>query len=121
MAVYVDDARISFRGQRWSHMVAESAEELHRAAEALGLRREWVQDRGRTLHYDLPDAWRRRAIEERIATPIAWRDLVRRRRHVASGRAVSRVRQAREPSATGATWTAVCAPRENSPTTRLGS
>jgi hypothetical protein len=89
MAVYVDDARIPHRGLRWSHLVAESAEELHRAAEALGLRREWVQDRGRTLHYDLPDEWRQRAIDERIATPIAWRELVRRRHSVASGRRVS--------------------------------
>jgi hypothetical protein len=60
-------------------MVADSPSELHRAAEDLGLRREWAQDRGRTLHYDLPDWLRERAIASGIATPIHWRDLVSRR------------------------------------------
>jgi hypothetical protein len=53
--------------------------ELHGAAEELGRRREWVQDKGRTLHYDLPDELRARAIEQGIATPITWRELVTRR------------------------------------------
>src|SRR6059058_5664912 len=53
--VYVDDARIPWRGLRWSHMVADTAEELYLAAEELGLSRERVQAKGRTLHYDLPE------------------------------------------------------------------
>ena len=79
MAVYVDDARIRWRGRHWSHMIADSAEELYRAAEALGLRREWAQDRGRTLHYDLPDSVRERAIAAGVAEPIHWRELGTRR------------------------------------------
>jgi hypothetical protein len=79
MGVYVDDARIRWRGSAWSHLVADSAEELHAAAAALGLRREWVQDKGRTLHYDLPEELRERAIELGVATPITWRELARRR------------------------------------------
>jgi Protein of unknown function (DUF4031) len=79
VAVYVDDARIPWRGLLWSHLVADSADELHLAAQELGLRREWAQDKGRTLHYDLPDELRTQAIEQRIATPITWRELVRRR------------------------------------------
>ena len=79
MAVYVDDARIRWRGRHWSHMIADSAEELYRAAEALGLRREWAQDRGRTLHYDLPDPVRERAIAAGLAEPIHWRELGARR------------------------------------------
>ena len=79
MAVYVDDARIPWRGLRWSHMVADTAEELHRAAETLGLSRARAQNRGRTLHYDLPDEWRERAIAEGVAQPITWRELVARR------------------------------------------
>ncbi|TMK27419.1 MAG: DUF4031 domain-containing protein [Actinobacteria bacterium] len=79
MAVYVDDARIPWRGRRWSHMVADSVEELHVAAEALGLRREWVQDRGRTVHYDLPESLRAHAIELGVAEPLSWRELARRR------------------------------------------
>jgi hypothetical protein len=83
--VYVDDARISFRGRTWSHMVADTAEELHHAAEALGLSRERAQDKGRTLHYDLPEEWRRRAIELGVAEAITWRELVRRRHQIAAG------------------------------------
>ncbi len=77
MAVYVDDARIPWRGRRWSHLVADAPEELHRAAERLGLKREWAQDKGRTLHYDVPDELRERAIELGLAEPITWRELVR--------------------------------------------
>jgi hypothetical protein len=79
VAVYVDDARIAWRGRRWSHLVADTPLELHRAAERLGLRREWAQDRGRTLHYDLPDELREQAIELGLAEAITWRDLVGRR------------------------------------------
>jgi uncharacterized protein DUF4031 len=86
MPVYVDDAHILWRGRRWCHLVADTAEELHAAAEQLGLRREWVQDRGRTLHYDLPDEWRERAIGTRLAEPITWRELARMRASVAPGR-----------------------------------
>lgn len=79
MTVYVDDARIPWRGRRWSHLVADAPEELHRAAERLGLRREWAQDRGRTLHYDLPDQLREQAIELGLAEAITWRELAERR------------------------------------------
>ena len=85
MPVYVDDARISWRGRVWSHMVADTAEELHQAAEALGLSRVRAQDKGRTLHYDLPEDWRLRAIELGVAEPISRRDLVRRRAGLAAG------------------------------------
>jgi hypothetical protein len=79
MAVYVDDARIRWRGKHWSHLVADTEDELHAAALALGLRVEWAQDRGRTLHYDLPESLRRRAIRLGVAEPITWRELVRLR------------------------------------------
>jgi hypothetical protein len=85
VAVYIDDARIPWRGRVWSHMAADNAEELHRAAAALGLPRRAAQDRGRTLHYDLPDEWRDRAISLGLAQPIGWRDLVRRRARLAPG------------------------------------
>jgi Protein of unknown function (DUF4031) len=90
MPVYVDDARIPQRGRLWSHLVADTAEELHAAAERLGLRRDWVQDRGRTLHYDLPEEGRLAAIRTGAAEPIGWRELVRRRAALASGRRESR-------------------------------
>jgi hypothetical protein len=79
MAVYVDDARIRWRGRHWSHLVADSPEELHDAARRLGLRREWAQEHGRTLHYDLPDELREQAIALGVAEPLSWRELARRR------------------------------------------
>jgi hypothetical protein len=85
MAVYVDDVRIPWRGRRWSHMVADNAEELHAAARRLGIPRAAAQDQGRTLHYDLPDEWRERAIAIGVATPISWRELARRRGTMAPG------------------------------------
>ena len=79
MGVYVDDSRIRWRGRRWSHLVADTPEELHEAAGRLGLRREWAQAEGRTLHYDLPDELRELAIVTGVAEPIHWRELARRR------------------------------------------
>ena len=78
MGVYVDDARIRRRGRSWSHLVADTPEELHRAAAELGLRREWAHA-GRTLHYDLPEPLRELAIALGVAEPITWRELARRR------------------------------------------
>jgi Protein of unknown function (DUF4031) len=78
VTVYIDDARIRWRGMEWSHLVADTADELHTAAERLGLRREWAQDKGRTLHYDLPEHLRAKAIALGLAEPITWRELARR-------------------------------------------
>jgi hypothetical protein len=86
VAVYVDDARIPWRGTVWSHMVAETEEELHGAAAALGIPRSRVQAKGRTVHYDLPEAWRQRAIAEGVAQSIGWRDLVGMRHKLARAR-----------------------------------
>jgi hypothetical protein len=80
MPVYVDDACIAWRGQCWSHLVADTPEELHAAAAQLGLRREWAQERGRTLHYDLPEPLRQTAIESGVAESITTRELVERLR-----------------------------------------
>ncbi|MGH2933922.1 MAG: DUF4031 domain-containing protein [Gaiellaceae bacterium] len=91
MTVYVDDARISWRGRSWSHLVADSPDELHRAARQLGLRREWAQEKGRTLHYDLPEELRELAVELGLAEPITWRELVGRRQ-LKTGRPASRQR-----------------------------
>jgi hypothetical protein len=86
VTAYVDDARIPWRGRTWSHLVAETAEELHLAAERLGLRREWAQDKGRLLHYDLPEHLRARALELGLAEPISCRELVERRSTFVGGR-----------------------------------
>jgi Protein of unknown function (DUF4031) len=47
MAVYVDDARIPARvgriRARWSHLFADSQDELHALAQSIGLKCAWFQ------------------------------------------------------------------------------
>jgi hypothetical protein len=67
MSVYVDDmrlpARVGHLRARWSHLTADTKEELHAFAARIGLRRSWFQDKPRGLwHYDVTDTKRRQAI-----------------------------------------------------------
>lgn len=63
MAVYVDDARISWRNKQWCHLVADTVEELHAFAARLGLRPEWFQRKTLYPHYDVTTAMRERALK----------------------------------------------------------
>ncbi len=62
MSVYVDDAVWPWRGQRWAHMMADTLEELHAMAAALGIPRRAFQDKTSGAHYDLTGALREQAI-----------------------------------------------------------
>lgn len=53
MAVFVDNARVEWRGRLWCHLVADSIEELHEFAKILGMRREWFQHDASYPHYDI--------------------------------------------------------------------
>ncbi|WP_037025257.1 DUF4031 domain-containing protein [Cupriavidus sp. GA3-3] len=53
MAVYVDNAKIPWRGRHWCHLVADTLEELHSFARVLGLRRAWFQAQASLPHYDV--------------------------------------------------------------------
>lgn len=53
MAVYVDNVRIAWRGRHWCHLVADSLDELHQFALALGLKRAWFQAHASLPHYDV--------------------------------------------------------------------
>lgn len=58
MSVYIDPMvnhgkRIGRAGPLWCHMIADTPEELHEMASAIGLRREWFQADGSTPHYDI--------------------------------------------------------------------
>lgn len=80
MTVYVDDMLMKAqvgrgRPARWSHLMADTAEELHEFAARLGLRREWAQyeDKPWMLHYDVT-ATKRQAAIRLGAVPITWRE-----------------------------------------------
>jgi hypothetical protein len=89
MAVYVDDMRrhatVGNLRARWSHLMADTDDELHAFAARLGLRRSWAQYPGTPKsHYDLTDSVRRRALSL-DAIPIGYGSeesvaLIRRRR-----------------------------------------
>lgn len=67
MTVYVDDmrkpARVGRLAARWSHMFADTTDELVAFATSLGLREQWIQkaDTHRE-HFDLTDRVRSRAL-----------------------------------------------------------
>jgi hypothetical protein len=62
MTVYVDDAVIQWRGQRWAHLMADGLEELHAMAAQLGLPRRAFQDKPSGAHYDVTVAMREHAL-----------------------------------------------------------
>lgn len=79
VAVYVDDwrqpATVGPVEGRWSHLLADTEEELHAFAARLGLRRAWFQRSRRHPafdHYDVTDDLRREAISLGAAA-ISWR------------------------------------------------
>jgi hypothetical protein len=83
LTVYVDDwrqrATIRQREDRWSHLLADDAGELHAMAARLGIPRRGYQRHRRSPalnHYDLPESLRVRAIELG-AVAVTWRELAR--------------------------------------------
>lgn len=74
MTVYVDDMRMKARvgnlTARWSHLTADTEEELHEFATRLGLKRAWYQTCKSKVcrppcphwHYDVTDSMRDKAI-----------------------------------------------------------
>jgi hypothetical protein len=68
MAVYVDPVRgyggsERFRWPRSCRLYADTLEELHAMAVAIGLKRAWFQNHAELPHYDLAPAKRARAVE----------------------------------------------------------
>lgn len=84
MSVYVDDARIEERVKggppniaMWSHMWADTEEELEKFAKRLGLNPKWIQG-GSLIHYDLVESKRKEAIKLG-AIPLSSRAATRNR------------------------------------------
>lgn len=67
MTVYVDDmlrpARVGRLASRWSHLMADTHQELLDMVDELGLRPEWIQHAGtHREHFDLTEGKRLQAI-----------------------------------------------------------
>ncbi len=82
MAVYVDDMDLPAdvpNGSRvvsssWSHLMADTHEELMEAAAKLRLNPKWIQYPGTPKeHFDVTSGKRQQAIHREIAQPITWR------------------------------------------------
>jgi hypothetical protein len=98
MTVYVDDwrqvARVGQLRARWSHLTADSRDELMTFAARLGLRPAWVQhdDDPVMRHFDVTESKRLAAIRAG-ATAITWREaglMVAARRQQQTTREVER-------------------------------
>jgi len=63
MSVYVDDAVIHWRGQRWAHLMADTLDELHAFAARLGIPRRAFQDKTSGAHYDVTTELRELALQ----------------------------------------------------------
>ena len=77
MSVYVDDMRrpanLTGRPARWSHLMADTHDQLMQAAMDLGLKVEWIQHEGtHREHFDVTETVRRRAIAAGIAEPMSY-------------------------------------------------
>lgn len=67
MTVYVDNmkmrAKVGSLDARWSHLTADTKDELHAFARSIGLQRAWFQDKPNGhWHYDVTDGKRNQAI-----------------------------------------------------------
>ena len=92
MTVYVDTLRIRadvpngarvVRG-RWTHLMADTVEELDAFAFRLGLIRQWRQDKSSGVHYDVTESKHRLAVRlgavEVESGSAAWLEVVDRAR-----------------------------------------
>lgn len=82
MTVYVDDmlmaATVNNKGRpvkgQWSHLFADTIEELKEFGQLIGMREEWLQNSHGFVHYDVVVSRRNHALKLG-ATPVRYRDL----------------------------------------------
>ena len=81
MAVYVDDMNLQADvpdgakvvRRRWSHLFADTEDELRAFAQKIGLKQGWIQHPGQShVHFDVTGRMRQRAIAAG-ATAVSWR------------------------------------------------
>jgi Protein of unknown function (DUF4031) len=62
MTVYVDSAANRFRGMLMYHMIADTLEELHAAADRIGVTKNWWHAAAHFPHYDICESKRALAL-----------------------------------------------------------
>lgn len=63
MSVYVDDMNAPFGRMKMCHMIADTHDELVRMADAIGVKRKWIQYEGTAReHFDICQSMKRKAI-----------------------------------------------------------
>lgn len=75
MTAYVDDAAILWRSKLRYHMSADSLEELHAFAQAVGIKRCWFHQGSAYPHYDVTTEQRDQALQAG-AKAVTSRELV---------------------------------------------
>lgn len=60
--VYIDNARVAYKGNLYCHMLADSLDELHEFAEVLGIKKCWFHGSASYPHYDVKIEFRPQAI-----------------------------------------------------------
>lgn len=80
MPVYVDFQRNALGRMKMCHMIADTLDELHAMALAIGMRREWFQETS-FPHYDVSVSRRSEAVR-RGAIELERRDFVLRMRTI---------------------------------------
>lgn len=60
--VYIDNANVERFGRQWSHLVADSLDELHAFAEFLAVPRRWFHANAKYPHYDVTAPYRHKAL-----------------------------------------------------------
>jgi hypothetical protein len=71
----IDNMQISFGRMKMSHMIADSLEELHAMAKAIGVNKKWFQPTNHP-HYDICKAKRQLALQNG-AIAVSERELVK--------------------------------------------
>lgn len=84
MPVYIDDARNRFGRMVMCHMLADTLDELHTMAEAIGMKRAWFQPKS-FPHYDVSLSRRKQAVA-RGAVEMTQREIVGVIRRLREGR-----------------------------------
>lgn len=63
MSVYVDSAKMPYRNMIMCHMIADTTDELHKMAIAIGIQTKWFQKDASFPHYDISSMKRKLAVK----------------------------------------------------------